>query len=87
MEQRFNNNSLDLETLREFCKREGEIVTYRKGDQLEREGNPARWLAYVTKGCFKYVKHGKCKTILRAKMIQLNIFARFILLLFLYNNP
>ena len=38
MEQKFSNNSLDLETLREFCKREGEAVTYRKGDQLEREG-------------------------------------------------
>ena len=32
MEQRFNDNSLDLETLREFCTREGEAVTYRKGD-------------------------------------------------------
>ena len=58
MEQRFSNNSLDLETLREFCKREGEAVTYRKGDQLEREGDPARWLAYVESGCFKYVNHG-----------------------------
>ena len=58
MEQRFSNNSLDLETLREFCKREGEAVTYRKGDQLEREGDPARWLAFVTEGCFKYVTHG-----------------------------
>ena len=29
MEQKFSNNSLDLETLREFCKREGEAVTYR----------------------------------------------------------
>ena len=58
MEQKFSNNSLDLETLREFCKREGEAVTYRKGDQLEREGDPARWLAYVTEGCFKYVNHG-----------------------------
>ena len=47
MEQRFSNNSLDLETLREFCKREGEAVFYRKGDQLEREGDPARWLAFV----------------------------------------
>ena len=36
MEQKFSNNSLDLETLREFCKREGEAVTYRKGYQLER---------------------------------------------------
>ena len=58
MEQRFSNNSLDLETLREFCEQEGEAVTYRKGDQLERKGDPARWLAYVTEGCFKYVKYG-----------------------------
>ena len=58
MEQKFSNNSLDLETLREFCKREGEAVTYRKGDQLEREGDPARWFAFVESGCFKYVTHG-----------------------------
>ena len=58
MEQKFSNNSLDLVTLREFCKREGEAVTYRKGDQLEREGDPARWFAFVTEGCFKYVTHG-----------------------------
>ena len=58
MEQKFSNNSLDLETLREFCKREGEAVIYRKGDQMEREGDPARWLAFVTEGCFKYVTHG-----------------------------
>ena len=58
MEQRFSNNSLDIETLREFCRREGEAVTYRKVDQLEREGDPARWLAYVESGCFKYVNHG-----------------------------
>ena len=38
--------------------REGEAVTYRKGDQLEREGDPARWLAFVEIGCFKYVTHG-----------------------------
>ena len=58
MEQRFSNNSLDLETLREFCEQEGEAVIYRKGDQLEREGDPARWLAYVESGCFKYVNYG-----------------------------
>ncbi len=58
MEQKFSNNSLDIETLREFCMREGEAVTYRKGDQLEREGDPARWFAFVTEGCFKYVTHG-----------------------------
>ena len=58
MEQKFSNNSLDLETLREFCMREGEAVIYHKGDQLEREGDPARWLAFVESGCFKYMTHG-----------------------------
>ena len=55
MEQKFSNNGLDLQVLREFCEREGEEVTYRKGDQLEREGDPARWFAFVESGCFKYV--------------------------------
>ena len=58
MEQKFNNNCLDLQILREFCKREGEEIAYRKGDQLEREGAPARWFGFVTEGCFKYVTHG-----------------------------
>ena len=57
MEQRFGNNSIDLQVLREFCEQEGEMVTYRKGDQLEREGDPARWFGFVTEGCFKYVTH------------------------------
>ena len=38
MEQKFSNNSIDLQVLREFCEREGEAVSYRKGDQMEREG-------------------------------------------------
>ena len=54
MEQKFNNNRLDLQILREFCEREGEEIAYRKGDQLEREGDPARWFAFVSEGCFKY---------------------------------
>lgn len=58
MEQRFGENRIDLEVLREFCEREGEEVAYRKGDQLEREGDPTRWFAFVTEGCFKYVTHG-----------------------------
>lgn len=58
MEQKFNNNRLDLQMQREFCEREGEEIVYRKGDQLEREGDPARWFAFVTEGCFKYVKYG-----------------------------
>ena len=58
MEQKFSNNSIDLQTLREFCEREGEKVTFSKGDRLEREGEPARWFAYVERGCFKYVTRG-----------------------------
>ena len=57
MEQKFSNNGIDLQVLREFCEHEGEAVTYRKGDQLEREGDPARWFAFVESGCFKYVNH------------------------------
>ena len=57
MEQKFSNNNIDLQVLREFCEREGEEMTYRKGDQLEREGDPARWFAFVESGCFKYVNH------------------------------
>ena len=58
MEQKFSNNRLDLQILREFCEQEGEEIAYRKGDQLEREGDPSRWLGFVTEGCFKYVNHG-----------------------------
>ena len=58
MEQKFGKNSIDIEALREFCEREGKEVTYRKGEQLEREGDPARWFGFVTEGSFKYVTHG-----------------------------
>ena len=58
MEQKFRKNSIDIEALREFCEREGKEVTYRKGDQMEREGDPARWFGFVTEGCFKYVTYG-----------------------------
>ena len=57
MEYKFEKNKMDLRVLRDFCEREGEAVEYRKGDQLEREGDPARWFAFVTDGCFKYVNH------------------------------
>ena len=58
MEQKFSNDSIDLQVLREFCEREGEAVTYHKGDQMEREGDPSRWFGFVAEGCFKYVTHG-----------------------------
>ena len=55
MEQKFGINSIDIKALREFCEREGKMVEYRKGEQLEREGDPARWFGFVTEGFFKYV--------------------------------
>ena len=58
MEQKCGINSLNIQVLHEFCEHEGKMVEYRKGDQLEREGDPARWFAFVTEGCFKYVKYG-----------------------------
>ena len=58
MEQKFGKNSINIEVLRVFCEREGKMVEYRKGEQLEREGDPARWFGFVTEGCFKYVTHG-----------------------------
>ena len=57
MEQRFKTSGQDINLLplREFIEREGEAVAYRRGDQMEREGDPTRWFAYVTEGCFKFV--------------------------------
>lgn len=58
MEQKFGINSIDIQVLRDFCEREGEVVNYRKGEQMECEGEPARWFGFVNKGCFKYVAKG-----------------------------
>ena len=41
MEQRFGTNRSDIEVLREFCEREGEVVTYRKGGACGARGRPA----------------------------------------------
>ena len=58
MEQKFGINSIDIQELHDFCKQEGEIVDYRKGEQMEYEGKSAQWFGFVTKGCFKYVTQG-----------------------------
>ena len=47
---------LDLQYVHELCKREGEIVSYQRGQLLEREGEPAHWIGFVEQGCFKYCK-------------------------------
>lgn len=60
MEQKFitTDNGIDIQTLRDFCEREGEVVCFNKGEQLEIEGHPAHWFAFVESGCFKYVTQG-----------------------------
>lgn len=58
MEQKFGINSIDLQLLRDYCEREGERVTYEKGELMEREGEAAQWFGFVTDGCFKYVAQG-----------------------------
>ena len=60
MEHKFrkSDNGIDLQALLDFCKKEGKMVEYRKGEQLEREGDPVRWFAFVESGCFKYITRG-----------------------------
>ena len=58
MEQKFGINSIDIQVLREFCEREGKVVSFQKGEQMESEGKPSVWFGFVAKGCFKYVTKG-----------------------------
>lgn len=48
MEQKYNASSLgaEMEQLREFFDQEGESVTFGKGELLECEGEPAKWLSH-----------------------------------------
>ena len=50
---------LDLELLREYCIRHGEVRTFLRGEAFEDVGEPAQWVAYVERGCFKYMVHNK----------------------------
>ena len=48
---------LDLEFLREYCMEHGERRTFLRGETLEEAGEPAQWVAFVERGCFKYMVH------------------------------
>ena len=54
MEQRYNPSKIDISLLRDYCKQQGECVDYKKGELMERKGEPARWVGFVERGCFKY---------------------------------
>ena len=48
---------LDLEFLREYCMEHGEVRTFLRGETIEDAGEPTQWVAYVERGCFKYMVH------------------------------
>ena len=48
---------LDLEFLRTYCMEHGERRTFERGETLEEAGEPAQWVAFVERGCFKYMIH------------------------------
>ena len=61
---------LDLEFLREYCMEHGERRVMERGETLEEggaarlpsvswrvPGEPAQWVAFVERGCFKYMVH------------------------------
>ncbi len=50
---------LDLEFLREYCMEHGERRVMERGEMLEEAGKPAQWVAFVEKGCFKYLVHNE----------------------------
>ncbi len=57
--QHFNTykKGLDLEILHKYCVEHGEKRTIERGEVLEEAGEPAQWVAFVEKGCFKYLVH------------------------------
>ena len=59
MKKDFNTykEGLDLEFLREYCMEHGERRTFLRGETLEEAGEPAQWVAFVERGCFKYMVH------------------------------
>ena len=54
--QQFNTykNEVDLNFLREYCIEHGEKRTMKRGETLENAGEPAKYVAYIKHGFFKY---------------------------------
>ena len=57
--KQFNSykEGLDLEFLRAYCMEKGERRVMERGETLEEAGEPAQWVAFVERGCFKYMVH------------------------------
>ena len=58
-QKQFNTykEGLDLEVLRRYCMEHGERRVMERGETLEDAGEPAQWVAFVERGCFKYMVH------------------------------
>ena len=56
-QKHFNSykEGLDLEFLRQYCMEHGKARTFKCGERLETAGEPARWIAYIEEGYFKYL--------------------------------
>ena len=48
-------DGLDLETLRHYCMEHGEVRLLKRGEIFEDAGKPSQYVAYVERGCFKYM--------------------------------
>ncbi len=62
MDTRYFNSykaGLDLEFLYQYCMEYGKRRTLQRGEILEKAGEPAQWIGYVEKGCFKYIVHNE----------------------------
>ena len=59
MEKDFNTykEGLDLDILHRYCMEHGEVRMMERGETLEDVGEPAQWVAFVERGCFKYMVH------------------------------
>ena len=59
MTKHFNiyKDGLDLEFLRDYCMKRGEVRIMKRGEIFEEAGNPSQYVAYVERGYFKYMVH------------------------------
>ena len=48
-------DGLDLEFLRHYCMEHGEERLLKRGEIFEDAGKPSQYVAYVERGCFKYM--------------------------------
>ena len=48
-------DGLDLDSLRHYCMEHGEERLLKRGEIFEDAGKPSQYVAYVERGCFKYM--------------------------------